>query len=77
MNTPVVKTEILEYLKNSDDDNLLSDIARLIKVNEDYDNIVFTAEQRETVLNAVKQYEEGNYMTNEVAENEIQKWLKD
>lgn len=77
MNTPVVKTEILEYLKNSDDYNLLSDIARLIKVNEDYDNIVFTAEQRETVLNAVKQYEEGNYMTNEVAENEIQKWLKD
>lgn len=77
MNTPVLKTDILEYLKNTDDDNLLSDIARLIKVNDDYDHIEFTGEQRETVLKAIKQYEEGNYLTNQVAENEIQKWLKD
>ena len=77
MNTPVLKSDILEFLKNSDDDILLSDIARLIKVNKDYDHIEFTAEQRETVLKAVKQYEDGNYLTNEVAENEIQKWLKD
>jgi len=77
MNTSNLKTDILEYLKKSDDENLLSDIARLIKVNDDYNQIKFSEIQKETVLKAIKEYEEGTYLTDKVAENDIQKWLKD
>lgn len=77
MNTLSSKTDIIEYLKNSEDDILLSDIARLIKVNDDYNQIQFSEVQKDTVLNAIKEYEEGTYLTDKVAESDIQEWLKD
>jgi len=77
MNTSNLKTDIMEYLNKSDDENLLSDIARLIKVNDNYNHIEFSEVQKETVLKAIKEYEEGTCLTDKVAENDIQKWLKD
>lgn len=37
----------------------------------------FTDEQREQVLRALKDYEDGKFINNEEAEEKIQQWLKD
>jgi hypothetical protein len=37
--------------------------------------IEFTEEQRASILQSIKEYEEGNYLTDEEAEREIQELL--
>jgi hypothetical protein len=72
-----LKSDIINRIQNSEDKDLLMDIARLIKVDDDYTKITFTKEQKSTIQKSIADYTEGNFLTDKVAENDIQKWLKD
>ena len=77
MNSPNLKADIINHIENCEDNELISDIAHLIKANNDYNQFTFTDSQKKVVFKAITQYKEGSYVTGEVAEKEIQKWLKD
>ncbi len=77
MDTSVLRLNVIDKIKNSIGDELLMDIARLIKAYESDKIIIFTDEQTEIIQNSIKEYKEGNYVTAKVAEEDIQKWLKD
>ncbi|KAF2518495.1 hypothetical protein E0W68_09220 [Flavobacterium salilacus subsp. salilacus] len=75
MDSTALKNNIIARIKNASDD-LLLDIARLIKADDDA-KIIFSEEEAATIQASIKSYEEGNYLTDKVAEQDIQKWLKD
>ena len=77
MDTSVLRLNVIDQIRNKVDDELLMDIARLIKADESHKIIIFTDEQNEIIQNSIKEYKEGNYVTGKVAEEDIQKWLKD
>ncbi len=76
MDTKALRKEIVDKVKNSLDDDVILDIARMLKVAENTE-IVFSEEQTIEIEKAIKSYKLGNYVTNEVAEKKIQQWLKD
>lgn len=77
MDTSVLRLNVIDKIKNSVGDELLMDIARLINADENHNKIIFTDEQKEIIQNSIKEYKDGNYVTGKVAEEDIQKWLKD
>ena len=76
MDTKALRKDIIEKVKNSLEDDVILDIARMLKVAENTE-IVLSEEQTLTIEKTIKSYKEGNYITNEVAEKNIQQWLKD
>jgi len=77
MDTKALRKDIIEKVKNSLEDDVILDIARLIDADESYQKIIFSEDQKNSIKNSIREYEEGKFITNEVAEEEIQKWLRD
>jgi len=74
MDTSTLRLDLINKIKSLSDD-LVLDIARLIKADEEHEAFLLTDEQNRIIDQSIKDYESGNYITNEVAEAEIQKWL--
>jgi len=56
--------------------DLLEEMLQLIENEEDNSIYELTSEQHDAVSEALNQYEKGQYLTDEEADNEISKWLK-
>jgi hypothetical protein len=76
MDTKALRKDIINKIKNSLEDDVILDIARMLKVAENTE-IIFSEEQTLAIEKSIKSYEQGNYVTDEVAEAKIQQWLKD
>lgn len=76
MDTKALRKKIIAKVKDSLPDEVVLDIAHLIDISERTE-IVLSEEQNLIINQSIKDYENGNYVTNEVAEAEIQKWLKE
>ena len=88
MNIAELKLEIIAKIIATDDVALLNKIQEIINdyesnsvVNEPvttYDRIrVFSAEEQRKINIAVQQYENGECISDEEAQKEIQEWLED
>jgi hypothetical protein len=89
MDIAKLKLEITEKIVNSNDITLLQEIEQLLIEKENdsiilneptttYEKVrVFTAEEERKINLAIQQYENGECISDEEAEKEIQAWLED
>lgn len=77
MFTNQMKQELIDKIKSITDENILEEVYRIIEVgNEDVDRIMLSNQQKESIDLGIKDIEEGNYLSNEEANQEIEEWLK-
>ena len=78
MNTSELKLDLIKYISNIEDITILEKLKQFLEVNKISENVrIFTPEQQVRVNRALEQYENGECISNEEAEKEIQQWLED
>lgn len=77
MLTKEMKQELIDKIKSTKDENILEEVYRILEVGtKEVDMIVLSSEQKEAIDEGIKDIEEGNYLSNEEANREIDEWLK-
>lgn len=78
MNSSDLKLDLIKHISASENLNLLKEIKRLLSLEtNDQDVYKFSPEQLQRVNESLEQYKQGQVMTQEEAEIDIQKWLKE
>lgn len=76
MTTLDLKKKLIKRINSLDDDLLLQEISRLAGIDEEESDIYyFTKEESDAVEEARKQYERGEYLSNEEANKLFDEWL--
>jgi predicted transcriptional regulator len=71
-----MKKELIEKIQSTDDEMLLEEIYRLLEINLDEDYVIELTESQNEMINAgIKDIKEGNFLTHEQANKEIDEWL--
>lgn len=77
MNVAEIKSNIINEISLIQDLKKLEDITKFLGIGMSKKEVhIFSDEQRLRILNSLKHVENGNVMTNEEAEKDIQKWLE-
>ncbi len=77
MSTSEMKQKLIEKIKSTEDDNILEEVYRILEVGTiELDEIILSDKQRELIDGGLRDIENGNYLSNEDANNEIEKWLR-
>ena len=77
MLTKEMKQQLIDKINSTTDDNILEEVYRILEVGiKEADRIVLSSEQKESIDKGIKDMEEGNYLSNEAANQEIEEWLK-
>ena len=77
MFTNQMKQELIDKIISITDENILEEVYRIIEVGgKDIDRVVLSNQQKESIDKGIKDIEEGNYLSNEEANQEIEEWLK-
>ncbi len=77
MLTKEMKQQLIDKINSTKDENILEEVYRILEIEtEEVDMIVLTDEQKESIDKGIKDIEEGNYLSNEEANIEIDRWLK-
>ena len=78
MSTAELKTELIKNISLTHDLSKLQQIKQIFDIDYLQSDVrVFTTEERLKIEKALKQYENGECISNEEAEKEIQGWLED
>ena len=73
-----IKKQIIEKIGTIENEALLEDILRLIKMEtENIESYKMSEEQINIVNEAIKQVEDGDIISSEDADEEVDKWLKE
>ncbi len=76
MSTVELKEKLIEKIKNTDNEMILVEAFRLLDIDTfDLDVYRFSKEERNEVNASRFQISNGQYLTNEVANEEIEQWL--
>jgi hypothetical protein len=77
MSTAELKVKLIKEITDSDNEELLKDVFRLIELERD-DSIPypFTEKQLSIIAESESQVDSGEFLTNEEANKEIDKWLE-
>ena len=76
MTTKELKHTVIDKVNELDDDSLLIDLIKLIDDNSIDDEIYQLSSNHKTAINtAIKQIENGDYLTNNQSNKEIDEWL--
>lgn len=77
MLTNEMKQELIDKIKSTKDGNILEEVYRILEVGtQEVEMIVLSNEQKGSIDKGIKDIEEGNYLSNEEANREIEGWLK-
>ena len=77
MLTEQMKQELIDRIKSTKDENILEEVYRILEVGtQEVEMIVLSAEQKESIDEGINDIKEGNYLSNEEANREIEEWLK-
>jgi hypothetical protein len=85
MNTPELKNILISKISQIDDEEVLSAINTIldsksnsnVSFNSNLDKIIFlTEQQKKEILNSKKEYSEGNFIDNDILNEEMEKWLE-
>jgi hypothetical protein len=86
MNTPELKNILISKISQIDDEEVLSAINTIldsksysnVSFNLNLDKIIFlTEQQKKEILNSKKEYSEGNFIDNDILNEEMEKWLRE
>jgi hypothetical protein len=76
MTTKELKHTVIDKVNGLEDDNLLNDLIKLIDDNSIDNDIYQLSSNHKTAVDiAIKQIENGDYLTNEQSNKEIDEWL--
>lgn len=77
MITSEMRQQLIEKIKTTKDDNILEEVYRILEVGTmEIDQIVLSNEQKGFIDEGLRDIEKGNYLSNEDANTEIEKWLR-
>ena len=76
MRTAEIKKKLIDKINLSDNKNLLEDFYNFLTLeNEIQDTYKLDGEQKSAIQEARNQIKNGDYLTNEEANHEIDKWI--
>ena len=77
MITGEMRQQLIEKIKTTKDDSILEEVYRILEVGTmEIDQIVLSNGQKELIDEGLRDIEKGNYLSNEDANTEIEKWLR-
>ncbi len=77
MFTTKMKQDLIEKIQSLSDETVLEEVYRILEVGlHENETITLTNEQKNLIDLGLKDIAEGNFLTNEQANNEIEEWLK-
>ena len=77
MFTNQMKQELIDKIISITDENILEEVYRIIEVGgKDIDRVVISNQQKESIDKGIKDIEEGNYLSNEDGNQDIEELLK-
>ena len=78
MSTAELKSELIKNITSTEDLMVLNQIKQIFELDYlEKDVRIFTTEQQKRIDIAMKQYENGECISDEEAEKEIQAWLEE
>ena len=73
-----LKSKLLEEIKNSEDYQVLEEVYKLLNLeSESFEVLKFSERQEKSILKAKQQIKNGDFLTEEEANKEIDKWLEE
>ena len=77
MVTTEMRQLLIEKIKTTKDDNILEEVYRILELGtKEIVEIVLSQEQKSLIDKALLDIKKGNYLSNEDANTEIEKWLR-
>jgi len=77
MVTTEMRQLLIEKIKTTKDDKILEEVYRILELGtKEIDEIVLSHEQKGLIDAGLLDIEKGNYLSNEDANTEIEKWLR-
>jgi len=77
MKNTELKSKLLKEITKSEDYQILEEVYKLLKLgNDDFKTFNLSQEQKEDILFSQKQIKDGDFLTEEAANNDIEKWLE-
>ena len=77
MLTKEMKQELIDKINATKDERILEEVYRILEIGtQEIEMIVLSNEQKDSIDKGIKDIEEGNYLSNEEANREIDEWLK-
>lgn len=71
-----LKKRIIGKIKNSEDSELLEEVYRLMNTDDEDSKVyVLSEEQKSVVEEAIKQLDNGEFLSGEESDVEVKKWL--
>lgn len=78
METMKLKEQLVSKIRQSDDENLLNELLRFFSMSEETENIYqLNKEQQNAINEARDQIKNGDFVTNQEAEEQTKKWLEE
>ncbi|MEI6880276.1 MAG: hypothetical protein WCK82_02880 [Bacteroidota bacterium] len=72
-----LKEKLINSINKTDNEELLHEVYRLLEIeNEDIEVYKLSDEQRMAISISQQQIKNGEFITNQEADNEIEEWLK-
>ncbi len=72
-----LKEKLINSINKTDNEELLHEVYRLLEIeNEDIEVYKLSDEQRKAISISQQQIKNGEFVTNQEADNEIEEWLK-
>ena len=77
MSTIELRKRLIDKIQKTDNENLLEEAYRLLELEtQDIEVYKLTDEQRKAVIEARQQIKNGEFLTDDQANKEIDEWLK-
>jgi len=76
MSTVELKEKLISKILHTDSPELLSEVLRLLEIeNEEMEVIKLSDQQKQAILKGQEDINNGRFLTNEKADEEIDEWL--
>ena len=77
MSTIEIQKELIEKIRSTYDESVLEEVYKILELNtENFDKIVLTDFQKSKIDAGLKDMEDGNFISHEEANKQIEEWLK-
>ena len=78
MSTLEIKKMLIRKIKSLDNKDLLVEVYHILDIEkEEFDTLVLNNEQKKSILQGEKDIQNGKFLTDEEANEDIEKWLKE
>ena len=77
MSTLEIQKELIEKIQSTYDESILEEVYKILELNTgNFDKIVLTDFQKSKIDAGLKDMEDGNFISHEEANKQIEEWLK-